>query len=305
MKHRGWWKNPILGFSLPWIVMGFLVWSLQNAIGPAADISKTVQASWFESTHQYKIAVDLLEAQANPEPGLMFWKHDLTRSAGMGAFLSGDFLEASEMFTRIIDRQVKHNQSHDYFVLLYRGIAFFKRGQVIKARQDWGCAIEAFPQRHDAWLALGHSYLTEGDLLRAQSYYSIVLKLSNQLGPVYVDIGDAWRSIGNNELARQMYQAGLHPDPADVFCRLRLGEMALIMDNDPARTLQLTDQIQRMMPDLNVVARLETAALNWSNDKTLRHMPAARFEPGSARNWKLSPTKILFEFFRPQWTGWE
>jgi len=312
-------QHPVIGFFSPWFLIIVLVFLFHGYSSSINNIWLVFQSCRFEVLREYAPAAECLEAINQQQgPDLIFWKADINRSAGNGALMSGNFKEGIKFFSKIISNpeNIKTNCSlnsnfkravfsTDYFALLYRGICYQKEGQVIKARADWMKAISAFPNRHDAWLAMGHSLILENDLLGAQTCYLHALALSGQLGSVYVDIGDAWRYIGQPQLAQTYYQRGLSPDPADVFCRLRLGEMALIVDNNPEKAIHFSAIIQRMMPDLTAATQLKHAAQNWTSDSKLEHIPAARFSTGQAHQWKISPTKIYFEFFRPNWNGWQ
>lgn len=298
---------PAAGLSISLAAAVVIVLGLSRFSAPVYNAVLVYRTAYLEANRAYPKALVYLETwKGRSPPSIDHWRRDLTRASAVGALLSGQFREACSYFDLIadVDNPLNGSSTPDYFVRLYRGISYEKLGQVTDARADWNTAITAFPRRHDAFIARGHSRLLEGDLLGAHADYLQALELSGQLGIVYVDIGDAWRAIGRNDLARRMYRRGMSVDPGDVFCRLRLAEMALRMDNDPRTALNMCRQIQRMMPDLVVVEILVNAARDWEPGKPLPHIPAARFESGTSRHWKVPPSKILFEFFREAWKGW-
>ncbi|MBN1295268.1 hypothetical protein JXA80_00720 [bacterium] len=302
------WNNPWFGFAVPWLIIIVVIGFAQPFCRPAQIISSTTCAVIFEALHAYTSANQALDQRpSSPSPDIDRWRLELIRKQAISAMLSGRFSEAVSAFDRIA---VLHNERSgdtqpDYFVLLNRGICFQKQGQVMRARADWAEAIQVMPGRHDAWLAMGHSRLLEGDYLGAHADYHRAMIASGYLGLVYVDVGDAWRAVGWIDTAHRMYRDGLARDPGEVFCHLRLAELALVRENDPEQALHIVETVRKMMPDLAVVNRIEHAALAWSPDRHLSHIPAARFESGPASRWSISPTKILFEYFREEWTGWK
>ena len=301
-RHR-----PAAGLLIPWLLLAVLVVTVGDFVPPLGRIRNVARIIGWEMLKRYDRAAPAMAALGSaPDPRLDAWRQDLYRSAGMSALLSGDFTAAADWFGRIAGAPDPLNGSarKDYFALIHRGIACWKAGRTAEALRDWDTARESMPDRHDAWLVRGHSRLLSGDSAGAAEDYSRAMSISGKLGVVHVDIGDAWRSSGRPDLARETYRRGLAVDPADVFCRLRLAEMALEPGNDPAAALESAAVIRRMMPTLRVVADLERAALAWRAGNTVPHIPAARFEPGPSRTWKISPTKVYFEFFREDWHGW-
>jgi len=310
MTHPGirWLPPTMLILSIA--VSALAAIALSHAVPPIHNALLVIKSACLEVDRQYSSTRDTLDTWRGPVPlSIQKWQKEMSRASAMAALLSGQFQAACRHFdpvSNFVD-PLTGEKKPDYFVRLYRGICFQKQGQVNKARADWIAAATRIPGRHDAWMALGHSHLLEGDLLSAHARYMQAITLSGQLGIVYVDIGDAWRYIGQIDHAQEMYRRGISVDPGDVFSRLRLMEMALVLENNPRKALQIGHRIRRLMPDLNVVDTVMEIArkrLSHQTEEPLPHIPAARFEPGSSRQWKVPPTKILFEFFREDWNGW-
>ena len=261
----------------------------------------------WEILKRYDLAAAAMDDPGRPrDPQLEPWRRDLFRSAGMSALLCGEFEASATWFGRITEVTDPFDGTvrRDYFALIHRGISLWRAGRHDEANRDWEEAMASLPERHDAYVVRGHGRLLSGDAAGAAVDYNRILQISGQLGIVHVDIGDAWRYAGELDKARDLYRRGLAVDPADGFCRLRLGELALVQDNDPATALREAAIIRRMMPTLRVVDQLEAAARDWRAGQVLEHIPAARLEAGSARGWKVSPTKVYFEFFREDFHGW-
>ncbi len=300
-------KAPVVGLSLPWIILFVIVFGLGRFVPVASKVRTVLTTVYFEAVRDYSSAAKVMARGSMPRgSGMEMWERDVYRSAGMSMMLSGRFSEAADWFGQLVDYRDGFTGQHqkDYFAKIYRGICFHKLGYSDLARLDWQNAAEAFPDRHDAFVVMGHDRLLEGDIAGAYSFYIMALERAGQLGPIYADIGDAWRYIGQIEMARNVYYRGLQVDPADVFCRLRTGELSLELDNDTFYAKQAVNIIRRTMPTLGVVDTLERAANNWMPGKQLPHIPAARFEPGPAYTWKVAPTRLYFEFFREDWHGW-
>lgn len=299
--------RPFAGLVVPWLVLISAIFIFGGVIGIFGTTRTTLQVIVWETLRHYGRAAQAMDRLSpSPDPRLDFWRTDLYRSAGMSALLSGDFNASIGWFSRIAESRNPLSEAPriDYFALLYRGIASWKAGRPVDALRDWEAAILAMPGRHDAWLLRGHSRLLAANEAGAAEDYAQALRIAGTLGIVHVDVGDAWRYTGQTDRALEYYRRGLAVDPADAFSRLRMGEMILETGNDTAGALETARVIRRMMPTLRVAEQLEKAALNWSPGGRLPHIPAARFEPGSSRSWKISPTKIYFEFFREDWHGW-
>ena len=301
---RPFWKQPYVGITAPWIIMVLAVLFFHRVVSPFGHARSVLLVTYHEMQRNYRqAAVEM--AKWDAKKGIDSWRNDLFRSAGMSMLLSGDFDQAIDWFNCLMTTEdVAGKSDHDYFALIYRGICYHKIGKYDQAYQDWALAFQSIPERHDAFIVMGHSCLLEENLIGAYSLYRRALDLGGQLGPVYADIGDAWRYIDHMSLAADYYRRGLQEDPTDVFCRLRQGELALIIDNNPAAALHECALIRNIMPNLRIVEQLETAAHNWVPGKQLDHIPAARFISGPAQTWKISPSRLYFEFFREDWHGW-
>ncbi len=286
--------------------MTALIFFLHHIGQPFRHARSALLVTYHEMLRNYhQAAVEMTGWDKGTDAATDFWRVDSYRSAGMSMLLSGNFDEAVEWFSRIARNEgVSDKSHHDYFALIYRGICYHKIGMSDRAYEDWSLAFRSIPERHDAFIVIGHSRLLEGDFISAQAHYMRALELGGQLGPIYADIGDAWRYIGNMALAADYYRMGLQEDPVDVFCRLRQGELALIVDNNPAAALRECALIRNSMPNLSVVEQLESAAREWVPGNRLEHIPAARFVSGPAYTWKVSPSRLYFEFFREDWHGW-
>jgi tetratricopeptide (TPR) repeat protein len=304
--NRSVFKKPCLGIVGPWIIVILIVFLLHQSVPCFDHVRSAILVIFHETLRNYpQAAVEMGGWNAQGNTGLDSWRKDLFRSAGMSSFLSGRFFDAVHWFGRIVHSEdINGRIQWDYFALIYRGISYYKIGHYDLAREDWTRAFLSIPGRHDAFIVIGHSRLLEGDLISAYAHYLRALEHSGRLGPVYADIGDAWRHAGRLTCAANWYRKGQDVDPSDVFCRLRLAELALVIDNDPVSALQASAQIRTLMPNLHAVGQIESAAREWTPGKQLEHIPAARFAPGPAHKWKVSPTRLYFEFFREDWNGW-
>ncbi|HPQ40665.1 MAG TPA: hypothetical protein PLV45_09860, partial [bacterium] len=140
---------------------------------PVFNAVVATRTACLEARREFPRALDMLEKWKGGMP-VRRWRNDLMRSAAMGALFNGQFREACEYFTPIADiRDPVTGQSRpDYFMRIYRGISFEKRGMVNEARDDWEAAIAVIPRRHDAWLARGHSRLLDGDPTPPRFFFS-------------------------------------------------------------------------------------------------------------------------------------
>jgi tetratricopeptide (TPR) repeat protein len=304
---RSFLKKPLFGLIAPWFAVFITVFVSGDLIPGASSVRSALTIIYFEAVRDYGRAAEAMDQwRISGKPDLEFWQRDVYRSAGMSVMLSGRFDEAADWFGRIVQSRNRITGEHqwDYFALIYRGVCHHKLGRTSKARIDWQQAIHTVPERHDAFVVMGHSRLLEGDIVGAYADYRRALERAGNLGPIYADIGDAWRYINHLTRAHTIYHQGLSVDPTDVFCRLRSGELALEIDNNILYAKQAVMTIKRIMPTLRVVDDLLGAAENWVPGTELDHIPAVRFEPGPAHSWKVAPTRLSFEFFREDWDGW-
>lgn len=304
--NKTFWKHPCLGIVLPWIIAIIIVFLLRQVVPCFGHVRSATLVIFHETLRNYpQAAVEMDGWNVCGNGAMDSWRKDLYRSAGMSSFLSGCYFDAVHWFGKIVHGEVINDKIQwDYFALIYRGISYYKMGYWDLAREDWTRASLSISGRHDAFIVMGHSRLLEGDLVSAHAHHLQALEHSGCLGPVYADIGDAWRYAERLDCAANWYRKGLDVDPSDVFCRLRLAELALVIDNDPDAALQSAALIRTLMPNFHVVEQLESAAREWIPGKQLEHIPAARFAPGPAYKWKVSPTRLYFEFFREDWNGW-
>ncbi len=232
------------------------------------------------------------------------WRNDLIRKRSLRDFLSGKFADAASGFETSLIRNPGDYFS-DYFSLLHLAISRHKLNDSLEAIHGLNRAIDQFPNRQDAYILRGHLHLSMNDILSAEADYIRAKALAEKLGSVYVDIGDAYRAHGNLKHARNIYQRGAENDPGDPFILLRLAEAALFFDHNRDRARELSQKVRRILPVYTKVGQFEVLIDDWHPGDPIPYISTAVLQTDNISQWIISPSKILFEYFRDDWQGYD
>jgi Flp pilus assembly protein TadD len=116
-----------------------------------------------------------------------------------------------------------------------RGNAFFGKGDMARAIDDYSASIDLNPEFADAHFNRGNGYFNSGDLDRAIADYDTVIALSPGYLNAYVNRGNAHRQKGEFDLAFADYAAALKLDPNN---RLALGNRKQALAEQAAKPKQ-------------------------------------------------------------------
>ncbi|MBN1355953.1 tetratricopeptide repeat protein [bacterium] len=302
-----WICENVLAFILPAglaAVFGFTVRTATGILPESLDRAWHVTGAAFcEIRHDHdgvirNLATVLRNRDRVPE-AVRSWHDESMRRSGMQKLMEGDFAGAAARFGQYLERHPRH-----YLVTVNRGIALQKLGDVESARSLFTRAVELIPENHDAYLARGHLALFTDRLEEARPDYERALERSGRLGPVRVDIGDAFRLAGDWETASTFYRAGSAMDPMDPFSLVRMAETALYLDGDRFRAREYLDLAVNLIPGWESVLLLKERIGTWSPGDARPYVPLVVIPPGPIESWEMQPSRLLVEWQRPEWRGY-
>ena len=293
-------------FLVPWVIV-FLIILLQflstmQISEPLRTTAFISIATFLEVNGRLDLASEFLEligAQGTAiDLDLQKWNADLIKQSGIRHFLEGRFSMAVDRFEKI-----DKTAHQDYFLWIYEGMAYQKKGEYEKSLQSIEKAIELRPDNQDAYIVRGHIRFQNNDIAAAESDYQNAIQRAPRLGVVYVDIGEAYRVAGDLERARIYYARAMAVDPWDAYSRLRAGEMLLYIDHDLPGARKLIRDASTMMPHwsqlLELDFKLQRADRSFSS-------PFLSLTPGNPKNWvhgNMLPCKIYYDFQQENWRG--
>ncbi len=295
-------RGPGILWAVVLSVTAVLIFATATGV-PAcvSDAMHITSAAWDEAFHRDEKAIMHLNQVRSQKHAreLAVWRTELWRHHSVSLFLQGKFSEAVAGF-----KNVYLSGSDAYFVNIIQAICYAKCGQIHTALDILDTAISNFPNRQDAYLIQGHIYLYRGDMLRALCDYFHAVASAGKLGPVYVDIGDAFMGLNHRKSARKWYDAAYQSDPDSPFVLLRQAEVALIMDQDPEKARRLCEPVVDRMPDWKSGRAMLELIRKPPVPGRFPYLSTAVCPDAPVRNWSMLPGKIYFEYMRREWNGY-
>lgn len=104
-----------------------------------------------------------------------------------------------------------------------RGVAFYRQGAVVAARDQFAKAVASDPKNARAHLFLGRIAREQRDFPAAQQHLAEAVRLAPQSGEGQREMGGLMLAIGNDELARRFYVRAVSLSPDDRAAQGFLG----------------------------------------------------------------------------------
>jgi tetratricopeptide (TPR) repeat protein len=104
-----------------------------------------------------------------------------------------------------------------------KGVAFYRQGAVVAARDQFARAVANDPKNARAHLFLGRIAREQRDYPAAQQHLAEAVRLAPQSAEAQREMGGLMLAIGNDELARRFYVRAVSLDPNDRAAQGFLG----------------------------------------------------------------------------------
>jgi tetratricopeptide (TPR) repeat protein len=104
-----------------------------------------------------------------------------------------------------------------------RGVDHQKRGDAIKAIEEYEYVLRLAPNNAEAHNNLGLIYKEQGNLDKALEHFQFVIALSPGMDEVHNNLGVLYYLRGDQEEAVQEYQKALELNPDNLMCLINLG----------------------------------------------------------------------------------
>ena len=104
-----------------------------------------------------------------------------------------------------------------------RGVDHQKRGDAIKAIEEYEYVLRLAPNNAEAHNNLGAIYKEQGSLDKAVKHYQFVMESNPGMDEVHNNLGVVYYLRGDNEEAVQEYRKALELNPDNLMCLVNLG----------------------------------------------------------------------------------
>ncbi len=302
--------TPILRFLL-WMLVaagpGALIVAIDSAqqaftgrywTGSAIPVTA---AAFNDSMGRYPEALvwlDRVPDRSGAETEISAWSVALRKNLALRLFLSGDFQSALDAYERL-----DSESRMDYIGGIYRGIAMIKIGRMDAAFREFVAQSRRYPDRQDAFVAMGHVQLSRGEIVSATDSYEEAIARAPNLGIVRVDIGDAYWERGDRQTALDWYYRAEACDPGDIQVILRMIRVVLVTGSDSGSLSRWMNAARMAHAGHPIIEALDAAAAGgkgvWTEQIEAMLMTPCAWggkRPGL-------PSKILFLYLRDAWQG--
>jgi len=119
--------------------------------------------------------------------------------------------------------QESHLPGKDEIAHFNRGVDHQKRGDAIKAIEEYEYVLRLAPNNAEAHNNLGIIYKEQGNLDKAVDHFQFVIALDPGMDEVHNNLGVLYYLRGDHEEAMQEYQQALELNPDNLMCLVNLG----------------------------------------------------------------------------------
>ncbi len=118
------------------------------------------------------------------------------------------------------DRSAPGKDAVDHFNL---GVDYQKRGNAVKAIEEYKNVLKSDPDNAEAHNNLGAIYKEQGNLEKALEHYKFVVKSNPGMDEVHNNLGVIYYLRGDQEEAVEEYRKALELNPDNLMCLVNLG----------------------------------------------------------------------------------
>jgi tetratricopeptide (TPR) repeat protein len=133
--------------------------------------------------------------------------HDAAR-----AYKQQDYETAIQLYSQAIDQGIV--QGNPY---LFRGLAYFYKGDGKKALEDLETYIQSDKNNADVYNVMGLIHYELGDNSEAKYYYDLAVNADPNFSEVYVNRGMAWRGLTTPTEALKDFDKAIKLNPKNAF----------------------------------------------------------------------------------------
>ncbi|GEM_PF-5708747 len=258
-------------------------------------------AALYDSIGRYPEALAWLDRVPDRSDGMREisdWVAALRKNLALRQFLGGDFQSALDTYD-LLDLEGRL----DYIGGIYRGIALMKVGRMDEAFGEFESQSMKYPDRQDAFVAMGHFKLARGEDTAATDLFKEAIARAPNLGIVRVDIGDGYWERGDRGMALEWYHRAEACDPWEIQVILRMIRAALETRSDSDSLTRWMDTARSTNPGHPIVEKL-VAGASHGNPVWTEQIEAMLMTPCTlGDNRSGMPSKILFLYLRDAWRG--
>ena len=158
----------------------------------------------------YKIAEDLYEELLKKNP----YHFEVIFLLGSIQIQTKNFIKATQLLKKATQIQSNHKSTHNYL-----GIAFYKLGELQKAKSCYEKSIQIDPNYAEAHNNLGIVFKELGEFQKAISCHEKAIQINPNFAEAHNNLGIVFKELGELQKAISCHEKGIQIDPnnSDAF----------------------------------------------------------------------------------------